>query len=204
MEILTGKTLDEILKKAAATRQVEIEELKYTIIEEKSGIFGIGSKVTASVYCNLDIKNYIIKYLTNYFNGINMETKVEVSIDNHFFNVNLDSEGNAILIGKNGQTLQAINIVLRTALAAHFKKRIGVLVDINNYKKNKSSKEIYFARKIANEVLKTKTDALLDPMPNDERKAIHAALSYIEGIKTVSEGEGNQRRLKIVYVKKEN
>ena len=55
------------------------------------------------------------------------------------------------------------------------------------------------ARRVAKTVQRTKTDAVLDPMPADERKAVHNYLSTMKYVRTVSEGEGNQRRLKICY-----
>ena len=72
--------------------------------------------------------------MMNYFNGINMPATVEVSEENGFFHVNIDAENNAILIGKNGQTLQSMNNVLKSAASSEFKRRVGVLIDINGYK----------------------------------------------------------------------
>ena len=48
-------------------------------------------------------------------------------------------------------------------------------------------------------VQRSHVDASLDPMPNDERKAIHSYLANIPNIRTVSEGDGKQRHIKIVY-----
>ncbi|MCB6603487.1 KH domain-containing protein, partial [Erysipelatoclostridium ramosum] len=70
-------------------------------------------------------------YLQTYFQGIHMEVSIDVVDDGEYFRVNLDAENNAILIGKNGQTLQAINTVLKSASSSEFKRRIGVLIDIN-------------------------------------------------------------------------
>ena len=124
---------------------------------------------------------------------------LDVVDDGEYFRVNLDAENNAILIGKNGQTLQAINTVLKSASSSEFKRRIGVLIDINGYKEEKYQKVCSLALRVAKSVQRTKTDATLDPMPADERKAIHNYLANMKHIATVSEGEGNQRRLKIVY-----
>jgi len=116
----------------------------------------------------------------------------------------LDAENNAILIGKAGQTLQAINTVVRGAVNSHFKGKFNVLVDINNYKQDRYEKVKALADRVARSVLRSKTTATLDPLPNDERKVIHQYLSEMPHIKTESVGEGNQRRLKIVYDKNKN
>ena len=73
-----------------------------------------------------------------------MEVSIDVVDDGEYFRVNLDAENNAILIGKNGQTLQAVNTVLKSASSSEFKRRIGVLIDINGYKEEKYQKFVHW------------------------------------------------------------
>ena len=199
MDVYTGKNLDDALKSAAQEKDVRVEELTYTVIEETSGFLGIGSKVTLTAYCTKDIKVFMKEYLNTYFDNIHMDAEIDVDEEDGFFHVNINAENNAILIGKNGQTLQSMNMVLKSAASSEFKKRIGVLIDINGYKEEKYQKVCSLAKRVARTVQRTKTDAVLDPMPADERKAIHNCLTNMKYVKTVSEGEGNQRRLKICY-----
>lgn len=199
MKTYTGKNLEELLASIAEEKGVSVDDLTYTVIEEKTGFLGIGGKVVATAYCNEDIKGFLHDYMKQYFDGIEMEVEIEVTEKDGFYRVNINAENNAILIGKNGQTLQALNTVLKAAASAEFKKRIGVLIDINGYKEDKYHKVCSLALRVAKTVQRTKTDAILDPMPADERKAIHNYLTNVNHVSTVSEGEGNQRRLKIVY-----
>lgn len=199
MKTYTGKNLDEVLNQAAEEKGVSVSELTYKVIEESSGFLGIGSKVTITAYCKNDISEFMKEYLQNYFDGIHMEAEIQIEMDGEYFRINLNTENNAILIGKNGQTLQAMNTVLKSAVSSEFKRRVGVLIDINGYKEEKYQKVCSLAQRVAKTVQRTKTTAVLDPMPADERKAIHNCLSNMKYISTVSEGEGNQRRLKIVY-----
>lgn len=199
MKTYTSKNLEELLKEAAADKGVNVKDLTYTILEETSGFLGLGSKVTASVYCDADIREFMKEYMMNYFDGIHMSAAISVEEENGFFHVNIDADNNAILIGKNGQTLQSMNNVLKSATSSEFKRRVGVLIDINGYKEEKYQKVCSLATRVAKTVQRTKTDAVLDPMPADERKAIHNCLGNMKHISTVSEGEGNQRRLKICY-----
>ncbi|MGL5541526.1 MAG: R3H domain-containing nucleic acid-binding protein, partial [Erysipelotrichaceae bacterium] len=69
----------------------------------------------------------------------------------------------------------------------------------NGYKQDKYEKLCSMAVRAAKSVQRSKVDVLLDPMPNDERKAIHNYLTNMHQVRTVSEGEGNQRRIRIVY-----
>ena len=197
MKTYTSKNLEELLKEAAADKGVHVEDLTYTILEETNGFLGLGSKVTATVYCNLDIKEFMKEYLMKYFTGIDMHADINVAEDDGFFHVTINADNNAILIGKNGQTLQSMNNVLKSAASSEFKRRVGVLIDIN--KEEKYEKVCNLAMRVAKTVVRTKTDATLDPMPADERKAIHNCLTNVKNVTTVSEGEGSQRKLKICY-----
>ena len=199
MKEYTGKNLDDALKIASTDKHVSIEELTYNVIEETSGFLGLGSKVTISAYCKQDVIDFMKDYMLTYFDNIQMHASVEVCEDGGFYRVNLDADNNAILIGKNGQTLQSMNTVLKAATSSEFKKRVGVLIDINGYKEEKYEKVCSLAKRVAKTVQRTKTDATLDPMPADERKAVHNCLTDMKNIATVSEGEGNHRRLKICY-----
>lgn len=198
-KVYIGKTLDDVLHSAATEKNTEPQLLHYEIIEEKAGFLGIGKEISAMVYCDEDIKEFMKEYLLTYFKNIELQADVDVVEKDGFYNVFLDTENNAILIGRNGQTLQSVNMVLKSAVSSEFKKRVGVLVDINGYKQEKYKKVCSLAVRVAKSVQRSKTDALLDPMPADERKAVHSYLSNMHNISTVSEGEGSQRRLKIVY-----
>lgn len=201
MKNYKGKSLEEILNKISEEQKIDVNEITYQILEEKSGFLGMGKEVTISAYTKKDIKDFMYDYLMNYFDEIGMDVAIEIDEpEENFYKLTLNAQNNAILIGKNGQTLQAINTVLKAAVSGTFKKRISVLVDVNGYKNEKYRKECALASRVAKTVQRTKTDAILDPMPNDERKAIHNHLANWDHIQTVSEGEGNQRRLKICYV----
>lgn len=199
MKEYAGKTLDEVLEEISNKYNVDKEEITYEVVEEKGGFLGIGSKVTVKAYVKRDIVDFITDYLNQYFTSIHMEVEIRVDVTDNFYKVTLNADNNAILIGKNGQTLQSINAVLKAAVSSEFKRRISVLIDVNGYKDEKYKKLCSMAVRVAKSVQRSKTDALLDPMPNDERKAIHNYLTNMQYIRTVSEGEGNQRRIKIVY-----
>lgn len=199
MDKFVGKNLDEALSLAASKKGCSVEELTYNLLEEKQGILGFGSKVEIEAYCENDIVMFIVEYLQKYFEGIHMEVDVKCQKEDYYFKVDLNAENNAILIGKNGQTLQDINTVVKAAASSAFKKRVIVVSDINGYKEEKYQKECSMAVRVAKTVQKTKVNASLDPMPNDERKAIHSYLVNMPRIRTISEGDGKDRHIVIVY-----
>ena len=199
VKVYTGKNLDDLLKSVAAEKGVAVEELTYTVKEEKAGFLGIGGKVESEVYCSKDIEAFLKAYLERFFENIEMQAEVTVENDDGFYRIQINAENNAVLIGKNGTALQSLNTIVKAAASSEFRKRVGVLIDINGYKQEKYHKVCALAMRVAKDVRRTKTDAILDPMPADERKAIHNHLADMDCITTESEGEGNHRRLKIMY-----
>lgn len=210
MKEYSGKTLDDVLNNIASEKNCKIEDIVYNIIEEKKGLLGIGSNVTIDAYTPQDIKDFIFDYLGAYFTELNLGVAIEIIVEkqkddnSNLYRVVLDAENNAIIIGKNGQTLRAISTVLKSAVNATFKKRINVIVDVNHYKEDRYKRVKGIAHRVAREVLKSHIDAELDPMPNDERKVIHQYLQDMKGVTTTSIGEGNKRHLVIKYVPNED
>lgn len=202
MEKITGKSLDAILLSVAAKKSVEPADLIYYILEEKPGFLGFGASVTAEVFSMSDVESFIENYLKSFFDGLDLEVTMELSVRSDAININLSASNNAIIIGKNGRSLEGLNLVLRNVVNSKFKRRFNVFVDVNHYKRDRYQKLIAMAKRIGKSVQKTKIDAALDPMPNDERRIIHKELATYPNIKTKSEGSGRDRHLKIIYVGK--
>lgn len=204
MKKYTAKNLEELLDKVAKEKGVRVDELTYYVLEEKQGFLGFGAQVAAEVYCLNDVSDFLKTYLETFFKNIQQSIEVSVERQHETFRVMINAENNAILIGRGGQTLQAINTVVRGAVNSYFKRRFQVLVDINNYKNDRYDKVKAMATRIARTVQRTKISAVLDPMPNDERKVIHQMLSEMKNIRTESEGDGSHRRLRILFDKNKN
>ncbi|MBQ1534140.1 MAG: KH domain-containing protein [Erysipelotrichaceae bacterium] len=205
MKQYTGRTLDEVLNSISTEQGCRVDDITYNILEEeKGGIFGLHKSITIEAFTSKDVKEFIFDYLGAYFTELNQGVSIEIIVDKEneedaLYRVILDAENNAIIIGKNGQTLRAISTVLKAAVNATFKKRINVIVDVNHYKEDRYKKVKAIARREAINVAKTHVDCELDPMPNDERKVIHQYLQDFKNVSTVSIGEGNKRHLCIKY-----
>ena len=198
-EKFTGKSLEEALKAAAQAKGVDVEDLYHNVLEEKSGFLGIGKNVEIEVYSKKDIETFIHDYVQTYFDNAQLDGSVVVENDNGFYRVSVDTNNNAILIGKAGRSLQAFNRLVKVAASAQFKKKIGLLIDVNGYKEERYEKLRKMAVRVAKDVRRTKVDASLDPMSADERKAVHNALTNMKDISTQSSGEGEKRHINILY-----
>lgn len=198
-EKFSGKTIEEALQSAAETKGVSQNQLHYTVIEEKAGFLGIGKQIDIEVYCEKDVEAFIKDYIQGYFDNAQLDGSVEIVNDKGFYRISVNTNNNAILIGKAGKSLQAFNRLVKVAASAEFKKKVGLLIDVNGYKEERYEKLCRMAVRVAKDVRRTKIDASLDPMTADERKAVHNALSELDNISTHSEGEGERRHINILY-----
>ena len=199
MKDYTGATLEEVLAAAAEELGVGTEELKYSNMHEEKDEEG-NTTVSAFVYTNDDVKEFLFDYLGEFFTSIDQDLEVSIEERNDSFIVNLNADNNAVLIGKAGKTLAAFNTVVHSAVNAAFHQRIDVLIDVNHYKEDRYSKLRHTVKRIARQVQESHVDAELDPMPSDERKVIHQYLNEWHNIRTDSKGEGQNRHICISYV----
>ena len=200
MKKFVGKSKEEALANAAAELNVPVENIYVDSVEETKGLFGRIKSVEVTCYTDAMIVEFVQDYLKNIISLMGIEVKMTPSYSEGLIRIKLSTNHNSILIGKDGETLQALNEVCRCATNATFKRRVRILLDINDYKQEKYSKLISIAKKEAAKVAKTKITASLSPMSADERRAIHNALVSFKHVKTSSVGEGNERHITIIYV----
>ena len=198
MEIYLGKTVEDALEAASKELQIPVNELIYRVSDKKTGLFS--KKFQVEVYDLADVVRFAEDYLLNVIDALGIESTVNSKLDDDVIRITIDSTHNPILIGKNGVTLQALNELVKLATNNHFHKRFRILLDINGYKDSKYGKLAHMARRVARDVQKTKATYTFDPMPADERRAIHNACNGMHNIKTESIGEGKNRQVQIVYV----
>ncbi len=201
MKQFVGKTQTDALAMAAASLNVPVENIYVDSVKENKGLFGRIKSVEVTCFTDAMIVEFVVDYLKNIIEKMGIEVELTPSFQDGLIRIKLSTNHNSILIGKDGETLQALNEVCRSATNATFKKRVRILLDINDYKKEKYSKLISIAKREAIKVSKTHITASLSPMSADERRAIHNALVSFRNVKTVSIGEGKDRHITIEYVK---
>ena len=199
MKTYEGKTLDDVIQHACQDLGITPDELTYEIIEEKKGLFS--KKVVIECYCQSMVQEYLENFVRKTLT--NMEFQVETvsyTQDGRIY-CNINTDNNSILIGKNGVILRAFNLIARKAVQNEFKKRFEISLDINGYKENRYRKVSAMAKRLGKQVLRTKIDVKLDPLPADERKVVHQTISdFNKHLKTESQGEGKERFTTISYV----
>lgn len=199
MKEYTAKTVEEAVKMASEELGIDENDVIFTITSEKKGL--IGKKASITVYELTDAIDFAEKYVKDVIESLGIgSVSVRTSLEDDIIRLQIDSDHNPILIGKNGVTLQALNEIVRLAVSGKFRRRFRILLDIGDYKDSKYSRVASIARRTAKEVQKTKVDVTLDPMPSDERRVVHSAVSEFSHIKTESTGEGHRRAVTIKYV----
>jgi spoIIIJ-associated protein len=104
-----------------------------------------------------------------------------------------DDDDMALLIGKHGQTLDAIQELVRQIVGRRLDERIRVLVDVEDYRKRRASRLVDMAHAAADRALDTGQEQELEPMDALERKIVHDAVAAIEAVESASRGEDPAR-----------
>ncbi|MEO8477484.1 MAG: RNA-binding cell elongation regulator Jag/EloR [Actinomycetota bacterium] len=102
-------------------------------------------------------------------------------------------EDMALLIGRHGQTLEAIQELARMAVGRRLDQRVRVIVDVEDYRKRRESELIEDAREAALRVVAEGGEHAFDPMNAYERKLVHDAAADVEGAESFSRGEAPDR-----------
>ena len=110
----------------------------------------------------------------------------------------VDGEDLGILIGRRGETLAALQYILRLIVAHHEKARVPLTVDVEGYKQRRYGSLRELALRMAQQAVLTRQSRTLEPMPADERRIVHLALSVNPDVVTQSVGEGELRKVVIM------
>ncbi len=105
----------------------------------------------------------------------------------------------SLLIGRQGESLAALQYVLNLIVNRAIEGRHAFTVDVAGHKRAREETINALARELADEVKETGETASLDPMPAAERRIVHLALAEDADVETESAGEGHARRVQIVY-----
>ncbi len=191
-----GKDSAEVLEEILKENNLKNEEIVYTIKENKGKLFK-GSTISVSVIKKEDIYQTVKEYLKELIEGLGLEVNFEIQQKEGINILKIYSNHNAILIGKNGQTLKSLEIVVKQMLLVKYNINFKVVLDVENYRSKKQRNLEFLAKKSAKEVVKTKMEIHMDNMNAYERRIVHNILTNFKGVKTESEGEEPNRHVVI-------
>ena len=218
--IKTGKSVDEAVGAALEELDVSLEDVVIDVIEEANkGIFKLLGAREAKVKVTLKERESIgaiRSFLQGLLERMNLDPTFDISYDDEDKKilVNVSGENMGVLIGRRGDTLDAVQYLTSIVANKFEDEYIRVIIDTENYREKREKALIDFANKTAAKVVKFKRSIVLEPMNPHERKIIHSALQSNELVQTYSTGADPNRKVVITlkdkgrfkkpYNKKEN
>lgn len=145
--------------------------------------------------------NEVVSFIKDTINEIiskmNTEANLEVRRRDNSISITIFSDNNAILIGKNGKNVSALQLLIRQMVNSNLKEPLSIIIDVGNYKEKRARNIEYLAKKLAREAYKTKTEITMDSMNSYERRLVHSALADDKYVYTESIGEEPNRKVVI-------
>ena len=132
-------------------------------------------------------------FLAGVFAGMHLAGTMECRMTEERIMINLVGDGLGILIGKHGQTLDALQYLTNLAAGKSFRHHYFILLDVENYRERRQDTLEALARRLAGKVKRTGEEIRLEPMAAGERRIIHLALQDDHAVSTDSEGEAPYR-----------
>ncbi len=189
--IYEGKTKEEAIEKALTELKVDEKNLIVNVLEEKNTLLKKIVKIEVINYN--DLVDFIKESIIEITKMMGLTANLEVRRRDDNITIKIFSDHNAVLIGKNGSTIEALQTIIRQIVHNETKEFIGVILDVENYKEKRVKNLEYLAKKIAREVKETKVETKLDSMNSYERRIIHSTLSDNKYVYTESVGEEPNR-----------
>ena len=144
----------------------------------------------------------IRSFLTGLLERMGVSADIEIGPrDNGGINVNLTGASMGAIIGRRGETLDAIQHLTNYVVNKDSEKHLHISVDAEAYRSKREESLTRLAEKMAEKAIKYKRSMALEPMNSYERHVIHTALQNYEGVTTSSTGVEPNRRVVVAYVK---
>ncbi|MBD7939580.1 protein jag [Cytobacillus sp. Sa5YUA1] len=200
----TGQTVNEAVHSALAQLQTTEDRVEIEILEEgRKGILGIfGSRpAVIKATMKMDPIAEAEKFLLEVSEKMGAPVEIETVRDGK--NVEFILSGNkiALLIGKRGQTLNALQYLTQLVVNRYSDQYFNIILDAENYRQRRMDTLVQLAERLASQAIKTGKKVSLEPMPSYERKVIHSALSHVKKVETYSDGNDPHRHIVISPVK---
>jgi spoIIIJ-associated protein len=193
---IEAKKKEEAIRLATEKLNASESEIVYHIEVEKGKLFkGDTYKITATTLNNV-VEN-ITDFLSEVIKNLGLSVNFESSIRERRITIKMFSDNNPLLIGKNGQTLKALEILTKQYIYNKYKYHVTLSLDVEDYKERKIKSLEILAKKTAKEVITTGIPVSLENMNSFERRVVHNALTNFKGISTTSEGEEPNRHVVI-------
>jgi spoIIIJ-associated protein len=211
----SAPSVEEAVDAALVELGVSEQEVEVTIVQEpRQGVLGIGSQeAIVSVRVrrreaeateeDLEEQGEVAAdFLEGLLSRMGLDAAVEPAFEAGTMYVDVlgqgpDDDDMGLLIGRHGQTLEALQELTRVVVGQRTGMRARIVVDIEDYKRRSRSRLEARAREIASRVARSRKEEELEPMNPFERKLVHDAVATVPGVGSASRGEEPERRVVI-------
>ncbi len=213
-----GKTTEEAIEQACKHFQLPPESLDIEIVSVGSpGLFGIGGrKARVRVILSrqeeeeegatdADLLPESQELLERILELMGEKAKVAGRFDEEDrLSLSIDAEDAGLLIGKQGQTLEALQYLLTKMIAKKARRKVRVFIDIESYRARHQEALTQLAIKSGEKAKKSGRPITLNPMNPHDRRIIHLALQGDKEVKTMSRGEGLYKKVVVYPMRKKD
>jgi len=196
----SGSTVEEAVQSALEQLDATEGQVAIEIIDEgKKGILGLIGAKRAYVRVKLaaDPIKETEKFIKEVTKNMQVDVTIKTTVDDNHVTYEMGGENIAILIGKRGQTLNALQYLAHLAINRQKEKYFTVTLDAEGYRDRRKETLESLARKMADKAKHLNKKVALEPMPAYERKIIHSALQEHDDISTYSNGQEPHRHIVI-------
>jgi len=148
---------------------------------------------------NSEKEKQLLTFITELIKKMGYASQAEISShEDRKIIIRLSSDSSAILIGKKGKNLDALQLIANV-YAGKLQMNDRIILDCENYRIRREEALVRLAYTTADQVVIRKTSILLQPMNPYERRLIHSTLTDIRDVDTKSEGEGLYKQVRVFY-----
>lgn len=203
-----GKGTEDAIEHACAHFQVTAEQLEIEILSVGSpGLFGLGgrkAKIRAALReeSEENLLTAAKEVLENLLYKMQEKATVSAHPEDDRISLRIETDDAGLLIGKQGQTLDALQYLVTKMLAKRSRRKVRISIDVEAYRARHNEALALLAQKYGEKVKKSGKSITLNPMNPYDRRIVHLALQEDKDLKTTSRGEGLYKKVIISPVKR--
>ncbi len=188
--------MEEAVRKSLVTLGVSEDRVKVTVLEQPSkGLFGLIGAKEARVQLELlpDGIDHAVAFLQEVTGAMHSAVTIERDDGRDEVLLNLSGANLGMLIGRRGQTLDALQYLTNIVANRHSDRHLRIVLDAEQFRKRRRETLEALSDRMALRAVKTRKDIMLEPMSSSERKVIHARLQGHPQVRTYSQGDEPNR-----------
>lgn len=203
----TGKTVEDAIEACLAELGVQRDRVEIQVLEQptKRGPFGLlGTRLAkARVSYEDNHGELACNFLKKVCSSMGVTAEFAHTQRGQHWLIDISGPDLGILIGRRGDTLEALQYLTNLAVAKQLSEKVRVIIDVEGYRHRREETLVSLAKRLSDKVKRTGNRVVLEPMNPHERRIIHTALQDDLRISTFSEGEDPNRKV-VISLKRSN